>query len=120
VTEPDERTEIAFQIIAAVGSSRSSYIEAISAAKEGDFAAAEKCSSEARNYFLEGHTAHMNLLTKEASGDETSMNLILTHAEDQLMSAEAFGILSDEFIDVYKRLENCEKFLRDNQKQADQ
>ena len=32
------------------------------------------------------------------------MTLLLTHAEDQLMSAEAFGILSREFVDLYKEI----------------
>ena len=32
------------------------------------------------------------------------MDLLLTHAEDQLMSAEAFGILAEKFVDLYKKL----------------
>ncbi|MBQ1914169.1 MAG: PTS lactose/cellobiose transporter subunit IIA, partial [Selenomonadaceae bacterium] len=35
--------------------------------------------------------------------------LLIIHAEDQLMSAEAFKILAQEFIDVYKRVETLEK-----------
>ena len=30
--------------------------------------------------------------------------MILMHAEDQLMSAEAFRILADEFIALYKKI----------------
>lgn len=30
--------------------------------------------------------------------------MILMHAEDQLMSAEAFRILADEFIELYKKI----------------
>ncbi|MBP5279825.1 MAG: PTS lactose/cellobiose transporter subunit IIA, partial [Erysipelotrichaceae bacterium] len=32
------------------------------------------------------------------------MDLLLTHAEDQLMSAEAFGILADKFITLYQKV----------------
>jgi cellobiose PTS system EIIA component len=34
------------------------------------------------------------------------MNLLLTHAEDQLMSAEAFKIIANEFIDLYKTIQS--------------
>ena len=30
--------------------------------------------------------------------------VILMHAEDQLMSAEGFKIIANEFIDIYKRM----------------
>ena len=33
----------------------------------------------------------------------------ILHAEDQLMSAEAFKTISLEFIDAYKRIEALEK-----------
>jgi PTS system cellobiose-specific IIA component len=32
------------------------------------------------------------------------MTLLLTHAEDQLMSAESFGILAEKFLAVYKKI----------------
>ena len=35
-------------------------------------------------------------------------NLLLTHAQDQLMSAESFKILCDEFVDTYRRLDELE------------
>ncbi len=39
--------------------------------------------------FNAGHDAHMKLLQQEASGEELPFRIILLHAEDQLMSAEA-------------------------------
>lgn len=88
---------IAFQIISSVGTARSCYIEAIQAAKKGDAA------------FIEGHDAHAGLLQKEASGEGNTVNLLILHAEDQLMSAEAFKTIALEFIDAYKRIEALEK-----------
>ena len=96
---------VAFQIIASVGSARSCYIEAIQEAKQGNFDRAQELIGEGDEMFLGGHNAHTDLVQAEAAGDPTTMCLMLTHAEDQLMSAEAFGILAKEFIDVYKRLE---------------
>ena len=49
---------------------------------------------------------HGKLIKREASGEKLDFSLILVHAEDQLMSADAFKILAQEFIDVYKRIED--------------
>ena len=95
---------ICFQVISTVGNARSLYIEAIQAAKAGDFEKAEELIKEGEASFTEGHAAHGKLIQQEASGEATTMTLLLTHAEDQLMSAEAFGILSREFVDLYKEI----------------
>ena len=95
---------ICFQLISTVGNARSLYIEAIQAAKAGDFEKAEELIKEGEASFTEGHAAHGKLIQQEASGEATTMTLLLTHAEDQLMSAEAFGILSREFVDLYKEI----------------
>ena len=85
----------AFQIISAVGTARSSYIEAIQKAKE---------------MFIEGHHAHAGLLQLEAdNGQGSVVSLIIMHAEDQLMSAEGFKTVALEFIDLYKRIAKLEK-----------
>ncbi len=93
---------IAFQIISAVGTARSFYIEAIQDAKRGDFEEARNKIKEGSNLFLEGHHAHAELIQKEANGEINTITLLLMHAEDQLMSAEAFKIIAEEFIDVYE------------------
>ena len=94
---------IAFQIISSVGTARSCYIEAIQAAKKGDYEEAAKMIEEGDAAFIEGHDAHAGLLQKEASGEGNTVNLLILHAEDQLMSAEAFKTIALEFIDVYEK-----------------
>lgn len=97
---------ILFQIISYVGSARSSYIEAIEQARSGDFDKADELISCGKEQFQEGHHAHMELVQKSAGGELEIENyqMLLMHAEDQLMSAEAFGILAEEFIELYKIL----------------
>lgn len=103
----------AFQIISAVGTARSSYIEAIRAAKSGDFDGAKKLIKEGDEMFVEGHDAHAGLLTQEAQGGPGStLSLLILHAEDQLMSAEAFKTIALEFIDAYKRIEALEEKIK--------
>jgi PTS system cellobiose-specific IIA component len=102
-----EGTElIAFNIIASVGTARSSYIAAIDAAAEGNFEEADKDIKEGQDAYVQGHDAHAKLLTQTAQGTPVQMDLLLTHAEDQLMSAEGFGILAERFIAVWKKIYN--------------
>ena len=102
-----EGTElVAFQIIASVGSARSCYIEAIQEAKTGNFAGAEELMVQGDQDFAAGHHAHADLITKEANQETIDLKLLLMHAEDQLMSAEGFKYIAQEFIDVYHRFES--------------
>ena len=94
-----------FQIISAVGSARSFYIEAIQEAKAGHYDSAKDLIQQGQAIFLEGQHAHAALIQQEASGDQLAFQLLLVHAEDQLMSAESFGILAEEFISVYETIE---------------
>ncbi len=95
---------VAFQIIAAVGTARSMYIEAIDLAAEGKFEEARAAIKEGEEAFNGGHAAHGELLTKFANGELPPMDILMTHAEDQLMSAEAFGILAEKFIRLYEKI----------------
>ena len=100
-----EEMELAcFQIITFVGTARSCYINAIQLAKEGKFDEAEALIKQGEEAFAQGHHGHADLLTKEASGELSGAGLLLIHAEDQLMSAEGFHTIAEEFIAVYKKL----------------
>ena len=77
--------QVAFEIISTVGTARSCYIEAIQKAKEGKMDEIEDLFKAGDEAFNEGHNAHMGLLTKEAEGNSEGVNLLLLHAEDQLI-----------------------------------
>lgn len=96
---------VAFKIIASVGAARSFYIEAIQEAKAGNFERASELIKEGDQSYVEGHHAHADLITKEANKERVDLKLMLMHAEDQLMSAEGFKVIAQEFIDVYKRFQ---------------
>ncbi len=95
---------ICFNIIASVGHARSLFIEAIREAKEGRIIEARAMIEEGTVSFTQGHVRHMELITKEASGEKTEINLLLVHTEDMLMSAESFKIMANEFIDLYEKM----------------
>lgn len=96
---------ISFQIISAVGTARSMYIEAIEEAKNGNINHAKELIKDGEKIFVEGHKAHADLIQCEASGDDkVAINLLLIHAEDQLMSAETFSIIAKQFVDLYENI----------------
>lgn len=99
----EELELICFQIISAVGSARSEYIEAIHMAKDNKIQEAKDKIKSGEEMFLMGHHAHAELLEKDANG-ELQANLFIMHAEDQLMSAETLKIVANEFIDLYENV----------------
>ena len=104
---------ISFQIISAVGSAKSSFIEAMHYANSRDFGKARALIEEGELDRLKGHEAHFGLIQKEASGETTPINLIFMHAEDQLMAAETFKIMAEELIKSYEAIEALEVKLMD-------
>lgn len=100
----EEMELISFNIIAAVGTARSLYMEAIDSAKQGDFISARAMIQEGDEVFIEGHHAHAELIQREAMGEVSAVQLLLIHAEDQLMSAETLKIVAVEIIELYERL----------------
>lgn len=53
-------------------------------------------------------SCYIEAIQKAKEGKSEGVNLLLLHAEDQLMSAEGFKTVALEMIDVYKRLEKLE------------
>lgn len=95
---------ICFKIISYVGSARSHFIEAIQEAKNGNIELARNMVVIGNEELVQGHHSHFELLKLEANGEKIEFQLLLVHAEDQLMSAEAFEIICREFIDLYERI----------------
>ncbi len=97
---------ISFKIISQVGLARSIYVEAIQQAKAGNFDRADELIIEGYEAFREGHLAHAGLIQTVAQGIEVKLDLILMHAEDQMMSTDSFKLIAEEFIAMYKFMHN--------------
>lgn len=95
---------VSFQIIAAAGSARSSYVEALQAAKDGRYDDAKELIKQGDDAFVEAHHVHAELIQKFAGGEEVGANILLIHAEDQVMSAEVLKLMAVEFIELYQKL----------------
>lgn len=94
-----------FEIISYVGTAKSSYIGAVSLAKEGKLEEAVEMVKSGDEAFNLGHDVHLKLLQRTAAGDEIPFTLILLHAEDQMATAETSKVMALDFIDVYRELQ---------------
>ena len=100
---------ISFQIISAVGTAKSCYVEAMGLAENGKFEEADAKIKEGEEIFVQGHSAHASLIQKEASGEGVTPTLLLLHAEDQLMSAETIKIMAERIIKLNKAVKDLQK-----------
>lgn len=100
----EEKAIVIFQMISAAGVAKSNYIEAIAAAKEGRFQEARELIETGSECFVEAHKIHADLLSQEAGGVNAEVSLLLVHAEDQMMAAEMFRTLCQEFITLYEKI----------------
>lgn len=97
-------TEVAFEIIANVGTARGMYIEAIEEAKKGNIEQAADLIKQGKEVFVQGHHSHADLLEWQGEGITWKTNIFLMHAEDQLMAADSFETIATQFVDVHKEL----------------
>ena len=92
--------EMALEIITNVGTARSMYVEAVEAAKAGNFEEAHNLVAEGEKIFVNGHHAHADLVNAKIGVEELQYMFLVMHAEDQLMSVETLKIVCDELIDM--------------------
>lgn len=93
-------------LITCSGEARSLGMEAIEAARNGDFDKAEEFLKEADDKLVDAHNVQTSLLQKEASGENFPMTMLLIHAQDHLMNAITISTLAKEFINVYRQLKS--------------
>ena len=99
----DERNiEAIMHLITYGGAGRSCSMEAIRAAKEGDFDLADEKIRGAKAALLKAHHIQTEMLTREANGDSVEMSLLMVHGQDHLMTGMMFNDLAKEFVDVYR------------------
>lgn len=100
----DKVSEVAFQIILYSGNGKTNAMEAIQEAKKGNYDEAQHLIEKADEELAKAHSFQTGLLQKEASGTETSLNIILIHSQDHLMTSMTVRDLAIEFIEMYNHV----------------
>ncbi|WP_051237927.1 PTS lactose/cellobiose transporter subunit IIA [Lacticigenium naphthae] len=86
------------------GDAKSSCMEAIYAAKEGNFEEADQKLKDADEALNRAHNSQTSMLTKEASGDKVDITLLMVHAQDHIMNAITFRDLAGEVVDIHRKI----------------
>ena len=106
----DESTElISFGIIAAAGTARSLAFEALNLAHQHDYEGAHELLDQASKAALEAHHQQTALLSKEASGEHTPVDVMLVHAQDHLMTAMLAQELIAEILYLHETKQDKEE-----------
>lgn len=86
------------------GNARSLAMEAIQAAKSGDFEKSDILLAESGAALLGAHQEQTDLIQNEVRGEHLPVMLLMVHAQDHLMDAMVIKDMAQEFIDLYKRI----------------
>lgn len=86
------------------GDAKGKAVEALDAAKKGEFEEAEVMLEQANESLVTAHRSQTSLLTNEAQGEPVEISLLLIHGQDHLMNAITFIDLIREMIELYKKL----------------
>lgn len=104
--EEQKNLEAIMGLIMYGGNAKSDAMEAIAAAKKGDFELADQKIIAAEESLVQAHHSQTGMLTQEAQGNHIQVTLLTVHSQDHLMTAIAFTDLAKEIIELYRRLEN--------------
>lgn len=99
---------VGFDIVAYAGDARSSLLEALKQAKDGEITKARKLVSEAEESINEAHNEQTKLLSEEAGGENLDMTFIMAHGQDTLMTTMLLKDEMETIIDLYERVNTLE------------
>lgn len=102
--EPVNMEQLIITIIVQSGEAKSSAMEAIQSAKEGQFDKAKELLAAANESLGAAHHVQTSMIQAEAGGEKTEVSLLMVHAQDHLMTAMTARDLASEIVDLYTRL----------------
>lgn len=102
----DQRLEqIAMGIIANAGAARGAAFDALAEAKNGNFEKAKGLLKKSESFAHDAHIRHSELLTLYTNGEIEQGDILISHAQDQLMCAELARELISEIIELREMME---------------
>jgi PTS system cellobiose-specific IIA component len=94
---------IVMKLVVSAGNARSTAIEALRAAKNGEFDLAEEQMEDADRTILEAHEIQTEMIQNELNGNKVEVGLLMVHAQDHLMNAMTVMDLCKEMIDILRK-----------------
>lgn len=99
--------KVAFDIISLAGDAKAELQKALKLAHEGKFAETQSLIDKASEQLQQAHKLQtQELLTREANGEKLSFNVLISHAQDYLMTTYTLKDVAVEIINLYQILKN--------------
>ena len=97
--------KVAFDIISLAGDAKAELQKALKLAHEGKFAEKQSLIDKASEQLQQAHKLQtQELLTREANGEKLSFNVLISHAQDYLMTTYTLKDVAVEIINLYQIL----------------
>lgn len=87
--EDDKLINISMSIILYAGNARNAVREVGKKIGNNDLTGIEELLKEAHKEFVKAHQAQTSVIQSEAKGEEYSMSILFSHAQDTLMSTQS-------------------------------
>lgn len=98
-----------FTVILHAGNARSSAKEAQEYAAEGDWDAAKASIDEANDEVVLAHKSNVDIIQREAKGENVEFSVLLVHALDLLVLAWSEIDFAEQFVNLNKRIAALEE-----------
>ncbi|WP_455631370.1 PTS lactose/cellobiose transporter subunit IIA [Megamonas sp.] len=97
--------KVAFDIISLAGDAKAELQKALKLAHESKFAETQSLIDKASEQLQQAHKLQtQELLTREANGEKLSFNVLISHAQDYLMTTYTLKDVAVEIINLYQIL----------------
>ncbi len=102
VLQSDELESVVMELIINAGQSKSLAMEALAAAKKGEWHLVDTRLTQAQEAAQLAHKVQTQLIGLDEGEGKIAVNLILVHAQDHIMTAMLARELISELIDIYR------------------
>jgi len=95
--------EVILKLITYGGNARGKAIMALERLKDNNFEEAKKLLNECSENIQIAHMAQTKLLQQESNGIESTVQLLMVHAQDHLMDAMVVRDIVEQMIEIQKK-----------------
>ena len=100
----EEYSEMLMGLIVNSTDARTKAMDAVQAAKKGEYAEADELLKECDTILIEAHQIQTSMIQAEINGEHIPIMFMVVHAQDILMDAMTIKDMAVEFVELYRKL----------------
>lgn len=99
----EEMNMVGFEIVAYSGDARSTLLQLLKEARQGNFNNVDALLADADENINLAHRSQTQILAAESSGDNMDMGFIFVHGQDHLMTTILLRDVIGDLVELYRR-----------------